>query len=129
MFVPVTHDSGSVLPWEYLPAAAGTYQVGQMVGVTGGKITALSAASKTTPQYLCMANITAATGDNIPVTRVAKDAIYETTLSAEDADIAAGTLLEVSAGGLQADGTAAGSFEVVYADGNAAGSMVRGRFL
>lgn len=128
MFSPHKTDTGAVLPWEYMPAAAGTYQAGQLLNAKNGKLTPVSAASTTTPGYLCMANITIADGDVVPVTRIQHTAIYETQLSAEAADAAAGTKLQVSAGGLQVDAAAAGSFEVTYIEGTAAGSMVRGRF-
>ena len=58
MFVPVKSNTGAMLPWEYLGAAADTYQAGQMLTVTGGKLAKLSAASTTTPPYLCMADVT-----------------------------------------------------------------------
>ena len=128
MFSPHKTDNGAVLPWEYMPAAAGTYQAGQLLNAKNGKLTPVSAASTTTPGYLCMANITIADGDVVPVTRIQHTAIYETQLSAEAANAAAGTKLQVSAGGLQVDAAAAGSFEVTYIEGTAAGSMVRGRF-
>lgn len=128
MFSPHKTDNGAVLPWEYMPAAAGTYQAGQLLNAKNGKLTPVSAASTTTPGYLCMANITVTDGDTVPVTRIQHTAIYETQLSAEAADAAAGTKLQVSAGGLQVDAAAAGSFEVTYIEGTAAGSMVRGRF-
>lgn len=128
MFSPHKTDTGAVLPWEYMPAAAGTYQAGQLLNASGGKLTAISAASKTTPGYLCMANITVTGEELVPVTRIQHTAIYETQLSAEAADAAEGTKLQVSAGGLQVDAAAAGSFEVTYIEDTAAGSMVRGRF-
>ena len=86
MFVPVKSNTGAMLPWEYLGAAADTYQAGQMLTVTGGKLAKLSAASTTTPPYLCMADVTAADGQVIPVTRVEGAFLYETTLSAVTAD-------------------------------------------
>ncbi len=129
MFAPHMNDFGTVLPWEYLPAAAGTYQAGQLLNTANGQLAALSAASTTTPKYLCMADVTAEAGELIPVTRIQKSSIYETTLSAEDADCAIGTKLEVSKGGLEVDGAAAGTFEAVYVDGTTAGSMIRGRFV
>lgn len=129
MFYPHSNDTGAVAPWEYLPAKAGTYQAGQLVNAASGKITPISAASKTTPGYLCMANVTLADGETLPVVRVQKNTIYETRLSAEAASAGAGTMLEVSAGGLQVDGTAAGTFEVVYIEDTAAGGLVRGRFV
>lgn len=129
MFLPHVNDRGTHQPWEYIPAAAGTYSVGQLLGVSGGKLVALSTATKTTPPYLCQAKITVADGEAVPVTRVTDDVIYETTLSAEAASAAIGAKLEVSAGGLQADAAASGTFEVVYIEGTAADSVVRGRFL
>jgi len=128
MFSPHKTDTGAVLPWEYMPAAAGTYQAGQLLNAKNGSLTTVSAASTTTPGYLCMANITVTAGQLVPVTRIQHTAIYETQLSAEAADAAEGTKLQVSAGGLQVDAAAAGSFEVTYIEDTAAGSMVRGRF-
>jgi hypothetical protein len=128
MFSPHKTDTGAVLPWEYMPAAAGTYQAGQLLNAKNGSLTPVSAASPTTPGYLCMANITVTAGQMVPVTRIQHTAIYETQLSAEAADAAEGTKLQVSAGGLQVDAAAAGSFEVTYIEDTAAGSMVRGRF-
>ena len=128
MFSPHKTDTGAVLPWEYMPAAAGTYQAGQLLNAKNGSLTPVSAASPTTPGYLCVANITVTAGQLVPVTRIQHTAIYETQLSAEAADAAEGTKLQVSAGGLQVDAAAAGSFEVTYIEDTAAGSMVRGRF-
>lgn len=128
MFSPHKTDTGAVPPWEYMPAAAGTYQAGQLLNAKNGSLTPVSAASPTTPGYLCMANITVTAGQLVPVTRIQHTAIYETQLSAEAADAAEGTKLQVSAGGLQVDAAAAGSFEVTYIEDTAAGSMVRGRF-
>lgn len=128
MFSPHKTDTGAVLPWEYMPAAAGTYQAGQLLNAKNGSLTPVSAASPTTPGYLCMANITVTAGQLVPVTHIQHTAIYETQLSAEAADAAEGTKLQVSVGGLQVDAAAAGSFEVTYIEDTAAGSMVRGRF-
>lgn len=128
MFLPHTYDNGAPQPWEYLPAAKGTYQAGQLLTTVSGTLKAVSAASKTTPGYLCMANITVDAGENVPVIRVQSGTVYETRLSATAAEAAPGTMLEVSAGGLEVDGTAAGSFEVTYIEGTTAGSVVRGRF-
>lgn len=129
MFRPHMSNNGAVLPFEYLPAAAGSYEAGQLLNVTGGKLTAIGAACKTTPAYLCMGKHTVADGENLPVTRVSDDMIYETELGAEAADATVGTKLEVSAGGLTADAAAAGTFEVVFLEDTAAGSVVRGRFV
>lgn len=129
MFTVHKHDTLARQPWEYLAAAAGTYKVGQALTVAGGQLTPVSAALKTTPPYICMADVTVTAGQVLPVTRVTDQAIYATELSAEAAAAAVGSKLEVSAGGLQVDAAAAGTFEVCYIEGTAAGSVVHGRFL
>lgn len=129
MIIPHSYDKGALQPWEYLPAAAGEYKIGQALNVTGGKLTAIAAASTTSPTYICMTEKTVQDGDLIPVQRVQKDVIHETTLSAAAATAAIGSKLQVSAGGLEVDGGAAGSFEVTYIEGTEAGSIVRGRFI
>jgi len=131
MFSPHKSNHGAVLPWEYLPGKAGSYQAGQLLNADDGYLAAISAAATTTPGYLCMGNVTVAEdgGTLVPVTRVQEDCIYETTLSAEAAAAAIGSKLQVSAGGLQVDGAAEGSFEVTYIEGTAAGAVVRGRFV
>lgn len=121
-------DTGAAAPWEYLPAAAGTYEVGQLLNVADGKLTAVDAAQTTTPPYLCMGNKTLADGEILPVVRVSDDAIYMTKLSAEAAAAKVGTKLQVSAGGKEADAAAEGTFEVTALEGTAAGDTVYGRF-
>lgn len=128
-FCPVKSDHGAATPWEYYPGAAGTYKVGQMLKVANGKVTALGAASTTTPPYICMAEKTIEAGENLPVIRVGKDRIFETTLAAAAAEATIGTKLQVAADGLTASGAAAGTFEVVWLEDTAAGSIVHGRFL
>ena len=128
MFRPHTSNNGAVLPFEYLPAAAGAYVAGQMLNMSGGKLVAISAVCKTTPAYLCMGTHTVADGENLPVTRVSDDVIYETELGAAAEAAAIGSKLEISAGGLAVDAAATGTFELVFLDGTAQGSMVRGRF-
>lgn len=129
MFTIHSHDTAGRQPWEYLSAAAGTYKAGQALTVTGGNVAPIGAALKTTPPYICMADVTVTEGQTIPVIRVNDKAIYATELSAEAAAAVVGTKLEVSAGGLQVDAAAAGTFEVVSIEGTAAGSAVCGRFL
>jgi len=128
MFLPHASDTGALQPWEYLPAAAGTYQVGQLLKISGGKLAAVSAASTTTPAYLCMSNITVAADELVPVTRISKQYIYETRLTAAASSAKIGTMLQVSDGGLGADGAAEGSFEVTFIEATAKDSVVRGRF-
>lgn len=128
MFSP-KNMTGVLQPWEQYPAAAGTYTVGQLVNAAGGKVSPIAEASATTPGYLCMANVTLEEGQLLPVARVVKDEIYITKLSVETAGAVVGGKLQVSAGGLQVDGAATGTFEVVWAEGTAAGNEVHGRFI
>ena len=128
MFLPHKSDNG-LQPWEYYPAAAGTYEVGQLLNISDGQLVEVTEASATTPAYLCMGRATVEAGEILPVIRVTHDMIYETTLSAEAADAKIGTKLQVSAGGLQVDATADGTFEATYIEDTAADSIVHGRFL
>lgn len=127
MFQPIKSNNGAKLPWEYLPAAAGTYHAGQLLTITGGKLAAISAATDVTPPYLCMGEKTVADGEILPVTRVSRDYIYETTLAAAATDAVLGGKIKVAKDGLEAT-TGAGTFEVVFAEGTAKGDMVRGRW-
>lgn len=127
MFMPHTYDS-SLQPWEYHPAAAGTYKVGQALKIAGGKVAATGAALTTTPPYICMAETTVEDGEALPVLRTKHDIVFETTLSAAAESAAIGSKLQVSADGLTVDAATAGSFEVVYLEGTAVGNVVRGRF-
>lgn len=36
MFIPIKSTDGAMTPFEYIEAAAGTYQVGQLLNVTDG---------------------------------------------------------------------------------------------
>lgn len=102
MFLPVKSDNGAVLPWEYMPAEKGTYQAGQLLAAdaTTGHLEAIAADLTTTPPYLCMADITVETaGTPIPVTRVSRACIYETTLSGAATGAVVGTKLQVESGG------------------------------
>lgn len=128
MFFPHKSDTGALQPWEWFPAAAGEYKVGQLLNISGGQLVPVQAASTTTPAYLCQANVTVEDGKNIPVQRISGSYIYETQLSAAAEEAKIGTKLQVSAGGLQADAAAAGTFEIVELEGTAAGATVRGRF-
>lgn len=127
MFYP-KNMTGAQIGWEYLSAAAGTYKAGQLLNATGGKLVPVSAASTTTPGYLCMADVTVQEGQTLPVQRIQKGDLYVTQLSAEAAGAAMGSKLQVSAGGLQVDAAATGTFEVTYIEGTAAGCEVCGRF-
>ena len=114
---------------EYLTAAVGEYLPGQLLAVADGVLAPIAAALNSTPPYLCLSHkVTTAEDAVLPVSRVRKDAIYETALAAAAASAAVGGKLQVAAGGLLA-AAGAGSFEIVSLDGKAAGDVVRGRFV
>ena len=119
---------GNLRSWEYLPAAAGTYRAGQLLNVADGLLVSVDAASTSTPPYLCQADRTVAEGETLPVVRVSLDAVYETVLSGDAADVQIGAMLQVSAGGETVDAQAAGSFEVVSLEDTTAGAVICGRF-
>ena len=70
MFIPIKSTDGAMTPFEYIEAAAGTYQVGQLLNVTDGKLAAIAADQATTPPYVCMQSGTVAAGELLAVTRV-----------------------------------------------------------
>ena len=127
MFIPIKSTDGAMTPFEYIEAAAGTYQVGQLLNVTDGKLAAIAADQATTPPYVCMQSGTVAAGEKY---------IFETELATAATAVTVGTKIQVASGGLKAkyvtgtsDAAAPGTFEVVSLEGTAAGSMIRGRFV
>ncbi len=129
-FTPVKTDHGAVPPFEYLPAKAGDYQVGQIVKVNEGQVEALGAASTDPPTYISASTRTvAADGEALPVMRASDDVIYETTIGSAGASGAKiGGKLQVSEDGLTAE-TGDGALEIVSIDGEAEGDVVRVRIV
>ena len=128
-FLNSQYNNNSVVPWVgTMPAAAGSYTVGQLLNVSGGKLTAITAALATTPPYVCNRTGTVTDGEPLPVSRISDDIIYETTLSAAAAGADVGVKLQVSAGGTQVS-TGAGTFEIAGLTGTAAGDTVWGRWV
>lgn len=131
MFSIYKSDAGNIQPWEYMePATGATFAAGQLITVSGGKAAAVSSASTTAPEYLCMGPV----NDDglVPVSRITKDAIYETANSAANSGLAVGGKLKIAAGGLAVAALGSGEtgcFEVVAFDGTAAGDNVIGRFV
>lgn len=128
MFIPIKSDTGALIPWEYMPAEAGEYKVGQILAVEEGKVKALTGEEKGIPAYLCMCEKTADEDEVLPVTRIHTDYIYETELSAEMTGAKIGTKCSVASTGLAVSETE-GAFELVSVEGTAKGSKVRGRFV
>lgn len=136
MFISIKTNDGAMTPFEYMEAAAGTYQVGQLLNVTGGKLAAIAADQATTPPYVCMQSGTVKAGEQLAVARVGEKYIFETELATAATAVTVGTKIQVASGGLKAkyvtgasDAAVPGTFEVVSLDSTAAGSKVRGRFV
>lgn len=114
---------------EYIPAGAITPKVGMALTMQNGKLAVAS--GTTAPSYISMCETEAAltAGTVIPVIRVGKDMIFETSFSAAATAIVPGQKLTLSTDGMQVTGTTTnGVAELVYMDGNTAGSMCRVRF-
>lgn len=122
-------DDNRVCGIEYLPCAAITPKVGMALTQTGGNLT--TATGTTVPTYISMCEKDSActAGDIIPVIRVNKDMVFETTFSAAATSVKIGSKVTINTDGAQVTGTTTdGVAEVVYMDGTASGSMCRVRF-
>lgn len=128
MFFPHKSDVGFTQPWEYLPAAAGTYKPGQLLMLKEGQLKVLDSACSDVPPYICQCSRTVAEGEIIPVIRTSDDVIYESRLGKDAPSAKIGTMLQVSKGGEAVDADAAGSFEVTFIEDTTVGSVVCGRF-
>ena len=129
MFKIYSVDDGRNVPIEYLPAAAITPKMGLALTQTGGQLAVAS--GTTAPSYICMCERAEAceAGEIIPVLRVGRDIIWETTAQAAMTSINLGDKVTLHTDGLQVTATTtSGVAEVVYKDGDTAGSMVRVRF-
>lgn len=129
-------DDNRVPGIEYLPASAITPKVGMALTQTTGQLTQTTgqlalATGATAPTYIsmCEKDGECTAGDIIPVIRVGKDMILETTFAAAATSIKLGDKVTLHTDGLQVtDTTTNGVAEVVYMDGTASGSMCRVRF-
>lgn len=122
-------DDGYIPSFEYLPCGAITPKVGMALTQTAGNLAI--AAGATAPTYISMIEKESpcTAGELIPVIRVDKRIIFETSFSAAATAITKGSKVTLAADGMQVTATtASGIAEVVYADGTANGSMCRVRF-
>ncbi len=129
-------DDNRVPGIEYLPASAITPKVGMALTQTTGQLALATgqlalATGATAPTYIsmCEKDSECTEGDIIPVIRVGKDMILETTFAAAATSIKLGDKVTLHTDGLQVTATTTnGVAEVVYMDGTASGSMCRVRF-
>ena len=122
-------DGGRVPGIEYLPAGAITPKVGMALVQTNGQLALATGANAPTYISMCEKDRACTAGEIIPVIRVGKDMILETTFAAAATSVKLGSKVTLHTDGLQVTGTtASGVAEVVYMDGTAAGDMCRVRF-
>lgn len=128
-FIPMKNEDGALAPYEYLPCSAITPKIGMALTQTNGNLAIAS--GTTVPTYISMTerNTAVTAGELIPVIRVDKGTIYETTLSAAGTSLKLGNKVTIAADGLRATATTTdGVAEIVAMDGTATGSKVRVRF-
>lgn len=116
MFVPHKTAAGQVIPWEYLPAGAITPKVGLALVMTDGKLAVASGA--TPPTYICMREQEDACeeGAILPVIRVDRETIWETSNSESFSGVKVGQSVNMSDDGLQVTAAAGSVCEVVGFD-------------
>lgn len=122
-------DDGYIPSFEYLPCGAITPKVGMALTQTGGNLAIASGA--TAPTYISMIEKEEActAGDIIPVIRVDKRIVFETSFSAAATSIKLGSKVTLGTDGEQVTATTeSGVAEIVYMDGTAKDSMCRVRF-
>ena len=122
-------DNGHVPCIEYLPAGAITPKVGMALIQTSGNLAVATGANAPTYISMCERESACTAGELIPVIRVDKGTIYETSFATAATSIKLGAKVTLHTDGMQVTATtASGVAEVVYMDGTASGSMCRVRF-
>lgn len=134
-FIPHVIGNDEQTAFEYLPAAAATFKVGEALAFNANGQLALAAGS-TKPQYFSYKDTTIGTaGELLCVTRVRDDIIYETHNSAAFTSVKIGAKVTIEAdspgrpGGMRVTATTTdGVATVVGFDATAVGSRVRVKF-
>ena len=123
-------DDGRVPGIEYLPCGAITPKVGMAMIQTSGNLAIATGTNVPTYISMCEKDSACTAGDIIPVIRVSKDMVFETTFSAAPSSIKLGSKVTLHASdGMSVTATTTdGVAEVVYMDGTTSGSMCRVRF-
>ena len=129
MFKLSSKITGETAAFEYQPATASeVYAMGEVL-----KLSSAGAVTKATiadmPEFLCLADMTAASGDAVPVMRITDLQEFETTFAAAATAVKAGNYVTIHSDGAQVTATTEnGVFLVSSMDGTAVGSKVRGYF-
>ena len=122
-------DGGRVPGIEYLPAGAITPKLGMALVQTNGQLALATGANAPTYISMCEKDRACTAGEIIPVIRVGKHIILETTFAAAATSVKLGSKVTLHTDGLQVTATTtSGVAEIVYMDGTASGSMCRVRF-
>ncbi len=121
MFLPYKTEAGNVIPWEYLPSGAIAMKLGMALTQAAGLLSA--ATGSTVPTYIAMAGYpgAVAAGTIVPVIRVDRSTVFETTNQASFAAIKRGDKVTLHSDGMQVTATKTGGIaEVVDYDAKAA---------
>lgn len=121
-------DDNRVPGIEYLPASTITPKVGMALTMSSGKLEVAS--GTTTPLYISVIEKSSAckSGEIIPVIRVGKDIIFETSFSVDPESLNVGDKVTIDSSGMTVTATKTnGVAEIVYMDRDA-GAMCRVRF-
>ena len=121
-------DDNRVPGIEYLPASTITPKVGMALTMSSGKLEVASGSS--TPLYISVIEKSRAckSGEIIPVIRVGKDIIFETSFSVDPSSLNVGDKVTIDSSGMNVTATKTnGVAEIVYMDMDA-GAMCRVRF-
>lgn len=123
-------DDGRIPGIEYLPCSAITPKVGMALVQSSGNLAIATGTTAPTYISLCEKDSACTAGDIIPVIRVSKDMVFETTFSAAATSVKLGNKVTLHASdGMSVTATTTdGVAEVVYMDGTASGAMCRVRF-
>ena len=129
MFKIHTIDNSLSRGIEYMPASAITPKVGLPLYMNAGVLAVANGTTKPTHICLCERGAALTAGDIIPVLRVDGAIVFETTNSASLASVKLGAKVTISADGTQVTATTEGGVaEIIYKEGDTAGSTVRVRF-
>ena len=123
MFLLHSTDDDRQQPWEYLPCSAMTPKYGMAMLLSSGKLA--KASGSATPEYICVREEAAsvAAGTVIPVIKIQKDQVFETT--GPSSALTVGTGYDIGSDGLSiASTTSGGAFVLLSQDG----TNIRGRF-
>lgn len=96
MFKLFKKNNATIPVVKEIPAAAGTYVVGQTLALNAAGLAA-QVAGTTAPEFVCATGVTAASGDMIAVNPIYEDMEFLTVFSADGSALKAGAKVTISA--------------------------------